>query len=214
MSSRFKKRKRFVSLPKHKRNDHYINLKNRIKRDSSIYSDLFWSNLVIDESEDSRWCDFYFLGLDKFTIWNATICNAELALQDEVYDMAHTQAISMLTEEEQEEEFKIEFVPADRSSTGKVLTYLMVDRERIPYEKFGGLTFSEQVEKIESDIITNAPPNIYESFITDRSYSYGIGLSIVMDVEVIHRKQIEQAILKFREIGEKNWQGEKQVSFK
>jgi transposase-like protein len=74
MSSRFKKRKRFVSLPKHKRNDHYINLKNRIKRDSSIYGDLFWSDLVIDESEDSRWCDFYFLGLDKFTIWNATIC--------------------------------------------------------------------------------------------------------------------------------------------
>jgi hypothetical protein len=35
-----------------------------------------------------------------------------------------------------------------------------------------------------------------------------------MDVEVIHRKQIEQAILKFREIGEKNWQGEKLVSFK
>ncbi|MBV5301739.1 MAG: hypothetical protein J0649_08175, partial [Methylococcales bacterium] len=96
-------------MPKHKRNDHYINLKNRIKRDSSIYGDLFWSDLVIDESEDSRWCDFYFLGLDKFTIWNATICNAELALQDEVYDMAHTQAISMLTEEEQEEEFKTEF---------------------------------------------------------------------------------------------------------
>lgn len=216
MTFRFKKKHRpFISLPRHKRADAFIKMKGEIKREAAQYGGMFTSPLVFDESHQSSWCDFYFLGLDKFTIWNATIITAKCALQDAVHDLAYQQAVAMMTAEELEEECKIESVPADRcSKTGKILTYQMILREPKRYEKFGGLTFSEQKQKLQSEIIENAPPPVYEFFKVDLSYSFGIGLNIVLNVETINRNAIEQAIMKFRELGEKNWQAVTPVTFK
>jgi len=212
MTHRFeKKHLPFISLPRHKRSDAFIKLKGDIKREAAQYNGLFTSPLILDESRDSQWFDFYFLGLDKFTIWNATIITARLALQDAVYDLAYTRTVEMMTAEELEAECKMEFVPADRSNTGKILTYRMIEQEKKRYNQFGGLTFSEQLEKLEAKIIDESPPTIYECFQTDLSYGYGIGLNIVLDVETINRTAIEQAIIKFRELGEKNWQAENSV---
>jgi hypothetical protein len=111
-----------------------------------------------------------------------------------------------MTAEELEEECRVEFVPADRSKTGKILTYQMLEREQKRYDQFEGVTFFEQIDKLEAQIIAESPPPIYESFKTDLSYSYGIGLNIVIDAEVINRTVIEQAIIRFRELGELNWQ--------
>jgi hypothetical protein len=208
MTHRFgKKRRPFISLPRHKRNDAFIKLQGEIKRETESYGGMFTSPLVLDESRESQWFDFYFLGLDKFTIWNATIITAKQALQDAAEDIAYTQAMAMMTPEELEAECKIESEPADRcSKTGKILTYRMILPEPKRYAQFGGLTFSEQTQKLESEIIENTPPTVYEFFKADFSYSYGIGLNIVLDVETINRKAIEQAIMKFRELGEKDWQ--------
>jgi hypothetical protein len=208
MPRRFEKKHRpFISLPRHKRNDVFIKLKGEIKREVKSYSGMFTSPLVLDESRESQWCDFYFLGLDKFTIWNAEIITAKQALDDAVSDLAYSRTFEMLTPEELDVECKIEYEPADRcSKTGKLLTYRMIRREPKHYAKFGGLTFSEQKQKLKSEIIEKTPPTIYESFQIDFSYRYGIGLEIVLDADAIHRKEIEQAIMKFRELGEKNWQ--------
>lgn len=216
MTFRFKKKRRpFISLPRHKRNDMFIKLKGDIKREAESYGGMFTSPLVLDESCESQWFDFYFLGLDKFTIWNATIITAKQALQDAAEDMAYTQIMEMITPEELEDECKIESVPADRCvKTGKILTYRMILPEPKRYEKFGGLTFSEQKQKLQSEIIENTPPPVYEFFKVDFSYSYGIGLNIVTDAEAINRKAIEQAIMKFRELCEKNWQAVTPVTFK
>lgn len=92
MPPRFeKKRCPFTSLPRHKRNGAFIKLKGEIKRETESYGGMFTSPLVLDESRESQWFDFYFLGLDKFTIWNATIITAKQALQDAAEDMAYTQ---------------------------------------------------------------------------------------------------------------------------
>jgi hypothetical protein len=208
MPRRFQKKRRpFINLPRHKRNDVFIKLRGEIKHEAENYGGMFTSHLILDESRESQWCDFYFLGLDKFTIWNAEIITAKQALQDAVSDLAYSRAFEMLTPEELEAECKIEHEPADHcSKTGKILTYRMILPEPKRYEKFGGLTFSEQEQKLELDIIENTPPTVYEFFKSDLSYSYGIGLNIVLDVETINRKAIEQAIMKFRELGEKNWQ--------
>jgi hypothetical protein len=212
MTHRFEKKRRpFISLPKHKRGDEFIKLKGKIKRDVADYGGLFTSRLVLDESNNSQWFDFYFLGLDKFTIWNASIITGLVALHDALNDLAYTRTAEMLTEEELEAEFKMEFVPAERSKTGKVLTYRMVEQEKKRYDQFGGLTFSEQKNKLEAKIIAESPPTIYECFKINLSYRYGIGLSIVMDVDVINRAVIEQAIIKFHELGEKNWQAENPI---
>jgi hypothetical protein len=58
--------------------------------ETAQYGGMFTSPLIFDESRDSQWCDFYFLGLDKFTIWNATIITAKLTLEDAAYDLAFT----------------------------------------------------------------------------------------------------------------------------
>lgn len=215
MPRRFeKKRSPFISLPRHKRNDVFIKMKGEIKREAGQYGGMFTSPSAMDESHQSSWCDFYFLGLNKFTIWNATIITAKCALQDAVHDLAYQQTVAMMTAEELEEECRMEFVPADRSKTGKILTYQMLEREQKRYDQFEGLTFFEQIDKLEAQILAECPPPVYESFETDLSYGYGIGLNIVLNVETINRKAIEQAIMKFRELGEKDWQAVTPVTFK
>ncbi len=216
MTRRFnKKRRPFISLPQHKRGDAFIKMKGKIKHEAAQYGGMFTSPSILDESRDSQWMDIYFLGLDKFTIWNATIITARLALEDAAHDLAFTHTEEMLTADELESEFKTEFVPADRcSKTGKILTYRMLEREKKRYDQFGGLTFLEQLDKLEAQIIAETPTTIYEFFQTDLSYSYGIGLNIVVDVETINRTVIEQTIIKFRELGEQNWQAVIPVTFK
>jgi hypothetical protein len=65
---------------------------------------------------------------------------------------------------------------------------------------------------VESEIVRSEPPAIHESFEIDRSYAYGIGLQIVLDVDVIDRPAIESAIARFREIGEVGWQSPNPVT--
>ncbi len=97
MPRRFQKKRRpFISLPRHKRNDLFIKLRGEIKHEAENYGGMFTSHLVLDESRESQWCDFYFLGLDKFTIWNAEIITAKQALQDAVSDLAYSRAFEML----------------------------------------------------------------------------------------------------------------------
>lgn len=50
-----------------------------------------------------------------------------------------------------EENSNWEFVPAQRSSTGKILTYKLAEREEMRFEQFGGLTFHEQWRKLEAE---------------------------------------------------------------
>lgn len=210
MSYRQRKRRRpFVTLPRHKRSHEVIRLKGKIRREAGEYGGRFTSCLVLNEPGRpdlyNQWFDFYFPGTDRFTIWNASIVTARKAFWDEVHDIAHTRVAAMLTPEEREENSKMEFVPAQRSSTGKILTYKLAERKEMRFEQFDGLTFHEQWRKLESEIICNEPPAIHESFKLDRSYVYGIGLRIVLDVDVINQASIEAAIDRFLSIGETAW---------
>ena len=48
----------------------------------------------------------------------------------------------------------------------------------------------EYQDSLTDEIIRDDPPNIYESFVTDKSYHYGIGLHIVTHVDEINPKTI------------------------
>jgi hypothetical protein len=67
----------FVELPPRQRRDLYVSLRWRISRKASIYGGKFTSDLVLDEPDRPKlykqWFDFYFLGSDGITIWNAFI---------------------------------------------------------------------------------------------------------------------------------------------
>jgi hypothetical protein len=170
---------------------------------------MFTSHLVLDEPDRpdlyNQWFDFIFLGQDRFTIWNAVIITARQDAWDKARGLAYKRIIAMMAPEEQSawRDLKL-FEPAKISGVGKVFSLRKWKSMR--FKSFGDLSFYEQWEKLESEIIRDEPPTIYESFRLDRSYAYGIGLHIVLDVDVIDRAAIEQAITRFREIGETDWQ--------
>ena len=217
MSLRFRKKHHpFTALPRHRRSEAVVSLKGKIRRDAGQYGGLFTSHLVLSEPGRPdlycQWFDFYFPGKDRFTLWNAFIKTARQAFWDAAHELAHERTASMLTREERKADSRMEFEPADVSNTGKILSYRLVEREPVRYDKLGGLTFYEHWEKVESEIVRSEPPAIHESFEIDRSYAYGIGLQIVLDVDVIDRAAIESAITRFREIGEVGWQSPNPVA--
>ena len=152
----------------------------------------------------NQWFDFYFLGRDRFTIWNARICTARLAFWDAARDLALDRALAKLTPEECEKEHKFERVLSGFKDGQRY--YILKKNSIRTYEKFGGLSFDDYWENLENEIVRNEPPVIYESFRLDTSYRYGIGLHLIIDAERINRMVIEQAIDRFYEIGEKEWQ--------
>lgn len=207
---RSRKRPPFIVLPRHQRGDEVVKLKGRIRRDAGDYGGRFTSHLVLDEPDRpdiyNLWFDFYFTGKDRFTIWNAEIVTARRAFWDAANSLAYERADAMRTPEEREADSRLEFEPASRSRTGKVLTYQMVKREPVRYEQFGGMSFFEKWEALEAEIVRNEPPTVFESFSLDRGYAYGIGLHIVLDAATIERATIELAIDRFRDVGETDWQ--------
>jgi hypothetical protein len=143
MTRRFKKKRpSFITLPRHKRSNEVIRLKGRIKRDSDEYGGMFTSHLVLDEPGRpdlyNQWFEFYFPGQDRFTIWNAEIVTARKAFWDAAHELAYQRTTAMLTLEEHAAESNIEFEPADFSRTGKVLSYRLIERKKMQYEKFSG----------------------------------------------------------------------------
>jgi hypothetical protein len=215
MSYRRKRRAPFVTLPRHKRGNAVVRLKGKMRRDAGVYGGRFASRLVLDEPGRpdlyNQWFDFYFPGTNRFTLWNAALVTARKAFWDAASDMAFARAHGALTPQEMEYEAKLEFEPAQRSRTGKILGYKLVDREPVRYAQFGGLTFSEQVEKLEAEIVRDEPPVIHESFALDRDYVYGIGLHIVLDAATIDRTAIEYAIDRFLAVGETDWRAAEPV---
>ncbi|MDR0807126.1 MAG: hypothetical protein LBN41_10360 [Enterobacteriaceae bacterium] len=204
----------FIKLSRRRRRALVISLKNKIRCNATEFGGLFTSHQVLNESKTIQWVDFYFVGSDKSILWNACIITAKQAFRDEVSHLAYMKLDAMMTKEEKEAELKLDFIPFDYSKSGKILTYKQIKKEEKRYEKFGGLTYYEQWEKFESEIARNEPPTIYESFRIDRSYVYGIGLEIVIDVDSIDQSVIEDAISRFQIIGETDWKSPNKIPLK
>jgi len=199
-------------LSRRKRRDAFIRLRQKIRNNASVYGGNFTSPHVLNEPGRpalyNQWADAYFLGSDGLTIWNATIDTAVRAFWDAVEELVHTRAWEMLTPDEQSAEAEMKFEPI--WSNGQRM-YRLVDKPKLIYEKFGGLTYREYQAKLTDEIIFNEPPEIFESFATDRSCRYGIGLYAVIHVDEINQATIEEAIRRFREVGETDWQAAKPV---
>jgi len=197
----------FVALSQRQRRELYVRLRWKIRCEAPQYGGRFTSHLVMEEDRPdiyNQWFDFYFLGRDRFTIWNARICTARLAFWDAARDLALDRALAKLTPEECEKEHKFERVLSGFKDGQRY--YILKKNSIRTYEKFGGLSFDDYWENLENEIVRNEPPVIYESFRLDTSYRYGIGLHLIIDAERINRMVIEQAIDRFYEIGEKEWQ--------
>ncbi len=207
-----KKRTPYCHLPRRQQRDSFIRLRQKIRNRIAIDGGQFLSRHVLNEPGRpaifNQWADVYFLGGDGLTIWNASIVTATSEFWETAEDMAHSRAWDMLTPEEQKAEAEMKFEPI--WVNGQRM-YRMLERPVFTYDKFGGLTFRDYQEKINEEIIQNDPPAIFESFTLDRSYRYGIGLNMVIHATEITRTSIEDAISRFRAIGEQNWRAEHPV---
>lgn len=197
----------YAQLSRRKQRDNFIRLRQKIRNNTSIYGGQFTSPHVLNEpgrpSLYNQWADAYFLGSDGLTIWNATIITAAKKFWDVVEELAHSRAWDLLTPEEQTSEAEIKFEPI--WSNGRRM-FRVAERPKLVYEKYNGLSFIEYQDKLAEEILQNEPPEIFESFETDRSYCYGTGLNMVVHVDEINRATIEESIRRFRQVGETDWQ--------
>jgi hypothetical protein len=197
---RFKSKKPtpFYQLPKHRRKDQVFYLKKDIEKYKSIFGGEFSSYLLPDDEPDfkAQWFPIFFLGHDSYTFWNAKIQTAKSVFADEVDKLAFQQIRPMLTDEEYEASFPIIYG---------------LDQEPMKHKQFGGLTYKEKFEQLKLENIENKPPKIYETFQHDYKYSSGIGLHVIVDVDVINRNIIKEIIEKFRSLGEINWKSSQEV---
>lgn len=199
-------------LSRRKQRDAFIRLRQTIRNKAADYGGQFTSHFVLDEPDRpaifNQWADIYFLGSDGLTIWNASIVTAVLEFWNSCEEMARERAWKMLTPEEQSAEADIKFEPIFHK--GRRMYRLLLKPETV-YDKFQGLTYRDYQNELTEEIIKNEPPKVFESFSTDRSYRYGIGLHVVFHAEEINRATIEDAIHRFRTIGETDWRSAEPV---
>lgn len=208
--SKNKKITPFSKLARHKKKDLYFQLKKKIKQTASDYGENFTSPLILNEKDRpeffNQWFDFYFLGLDGVTIWNAVLYTANNTYWDAIRDLAYEESYRLCPKKDDDFDFKSFFIPVYDEKTGKKLHYTIRESEKKP--SLDNLTRAEFVEKYSSKLIhedkgDTAP--IFESFTINKKYRYGIGLFAVVDVPCINAEVIEEVIKKFRSIGEQNW---------
>ncbi len=86
MSDQYHRRRRpFVTPPRHRRSDAVIRLKNRLRRDAAVYGGRFASwHALPDPNSCCQWFDFHFPGSGRFTFWNAAMITARQAFLDAV----------------------------------------------------------------------------------------------------------------------------------
>jgi hypothetical protein len=204
----------YAKLSKHKQRDAYIKLRSTIKRTQSQYGKNFTSRYVFEDGRPAicnQDFDFYFLGLDGHTIWNAYLATASHGYWDKISELSRAKA----DEIKPPREFNIRetFIPVYDAS-GRLKHYTM-ELEK-PAPEFGNRTRYEwmrdyESELIKADIGTAAP--VHEYFHFDYSYKYGIGLHAVLDVPEVNAAAIEGMIEKFRAMGEKPWKSATPVPY-
>jgi len=204
---RIKKHVPFVELPRHKRRSAVVRLGWKIARQAD--GQTFWTDHLLEDPEDPHrihgWVDVYFLGADRFTLWNAEFITTALAAEDEISGQSFQAACAQLSPEETENEFALEWKTVPRKHPGAMRAKEMVFPPALPYPQFDGRTFRQECDRLEAHYLATSPPVVAERFVVDRSYAYGIGLHAVVAENTLDRAAIERTIQRFRELGEKDW---------
>lgn len=170
----------FAKLSRNKRADIVFKLKKEIEagpyRNFKTY-DYFGDGL--------SWADAYFVGRDKFTLWNAIFVTVIQQIDDERSSTAFDRVYALLTEEERAENFRMNFGPRQADGCRELLF-----GEPMKFDKFEGRTFREEVERIEQ--MTEPTGRERVKFLP--KYRYGYGVEICLDVPKLTPQIIEDFI--------------------
>lgn len=212
-----RKHRKFSSLSRRCRRQKVIHLKNLIHNERHRCGGIFYDECDFTQFDDRsdhvwKWSDICFTGLDPADLWNAEIITAQVAFRDASHSRAFNEACEMLSEQERKNEFKINTSP-NYNAQGKITSHTLVHREACKYDFFGGLNFSEFVEKRELEIVIDDPPAIYCGYEFLPDYAYGLGLRMTVDAPCLSQQVIEDAIADFRRRGEREWHSLQAISF-
>lgn len=211
MPTRFRTKKHtpFVELPRHKRRAAVVRLGWKILQQTDGRG--FWTDHLMDDPEDPHrvhgWVDVYFLGADRFTLWNAEFITTSLAVEDVIREHAFSAANAQLSPEEIESEFAMAWQTVPRKHPGAMRMRQWVQRPDRFYPQFDGRSFRQECDRLEAHYLATDPPAIKERFTIDPSYAHGIGLHAVVNEANLNVAAIERTIQRFRDLGERNWEG-------
>lgn len=181
-----RKHRVFTSLSRRKRRAKTLEIKNLIHRERHFCGGIFYDECDIDTASTSgnwKWSDILFLGRDSAVFWNAEIITASLEFSDRVESIAFNESWSMLNDNER--------------------LFDLCNKSALP--QFAGLTWLEYLEKREQEIARESPPIVHCGYRILPGYANGIGLQIIIDVDVLSRDVLESAIADFIARGEREW---------
>lgn len=163
---------RFIDRTRRHRAEEVFKLKHRIA-EGKFKNFSSWDRF----GDGLSWADIYFIGSDKWTLWNATMMTIADAKKNAISTAAWDQAYDALSDEDRKRLPKLKFEAiSDRPGYS-----ILVEQEQPTFPQFDGRTLSEQTKFLE-DILD---VEVFEKVEFDYSYQYGIGLDVVMDVPLL-----------------------------
>lgn len=214
-----KKYKKFYQLSRRKRRSLVIDLKNKIHNEKKEYGGKFLSDILfntLDNNKEYRrtrhWIDVYFPSKkDPAVLWNATIITCLQEFEDKIENKAFEKAREGLTKEEFEEIIDLKTVPVN---IGNIIVHEVVSKEQEGKEVFNGRTYYEEIDFQKENNITDNSFEIKERYEIYKDYTYGIGVTIVVNENHLNQGSVERAIEDFYRRGEKEWESDKVIDKK
>ena len=128
--------------------------------------------------------------------WNAEIITIDVARADIVENLVFEEAHAMLSQNQQEDEARMDTTP-NYNAKGKVVSHTVVERTRVSYPQFGGLTYFDYIDKRLAEVMRDNPPVVTPGYRIQSGYRSGIGLQIIVEESVLTREIIDSAIRSF-----------------
>lgn len=176
------------------RRDIVFSIKQKIEREGLGH--LYYT----DHELTAGWADAWFVSVrSKNVMFNATILSAASEAADILWNRSFNEVYDSLTEEEIIAR-RPSFEPAGAGFSRMVIP-------EINYPQFEGRTFIEQVYLVRDRLMLDIPP-IREEFKRLKGYHHGVGLYMVIPEIIVDHDAVTRAIMKFRQGGENDWQGD------
>ena len=185
--------KHFVNLSRRKQREAVIQLKNTLRVAHDV-DNAFSSDSYLPE-DGTSWFSFQIQGIDNRTIFNITLGCCANDYWGKVDSAAFDKAYILLSKEEQDKEFNFESKPIRKN--GKIVYYQMVERVRIKYPQFNGLTFQDYCDQLQSEIHESGEIVTAESITFDPRSEGGLFISAMVNEAVLHYADIVSFIEHF-----------------
>lgn len=197
-----RRNKPFNTLSRRRRRARTQHVKNLIHRERHRCGGLHYDDCDSENAEAIAagwmwtWSDVLFLGNSPDVYWNAEIITIDVARADIVENLVFEEAHAMLNQNQQEDEARMDTTP-NYNAKGKVVSHTVVERTRVSYPQFGGLTYFDYIDKRLAEIMRDNPPVVTPGYRIQSGYRSGIGLQIIVEEPVLTREIIDSAIRSF-----------------